>query len=389
MRYTIGWFMFAGLLLTGCGGDVRANVTVPEVGTASPGDACYQVYIRAAKSVEDRASKYIGRTTWSPDQRDAVVAASSEAIRIVSGVRNAQFGRTWDKPFGIRENTRGWRTLGRALTWRAEVAIKNEDYADARFCLSVALNIAGALSGSDSHDAAMGLEIVDECLSAIWPALPRFPAGTLQMVSSDTRQALEGGPLASAVITQERDLMLAQIGWVRDRYQERDFDGMQSTLGESVAPTVKYLRELVESPAAEQQAYFNGFAEEIEADIALFKQRLATTPAQWQDEEKRGTRAWMRFTKAFGTPWRVYVKRRAEVRTRLRLLAIDAALLGQFKAAGSVPRDLGGFPASLRTDPYSSRNLVYVFRGVDYKLYSVGPNGIDEGGDKGDITVDR
>jgi hypothetical protein len=97
----------------------------------------------------------------------------------------------------------------------------------------------------------------------------------------------------------------------------------------------------------------------------------------------------MRFSNSFGTPWRVFVKQRAEVRTRLRLLAIDAALLGMFKASGSVPSNLEGFPASLRSDPYSERNLVFVSRGVDYKLYSVGPNGIDDGGDAGDLSVGR
>jgi hypothetical protein len=377
------------VLIAGCGGDVKAKVAVPAVESAPAGDAGYKAYVWAAESVETRAQKYIGRTAWSPDQRDHIVSSSSDAIRIVAGAESPDFGRTWDNPFGFRKHTRGWRTLGRALAWRAEAAIKNEDYADARYCLSVSLKVANALSGSDAHDAAMGSEILDECMSAIWPALPRFPAGTLQLVSADVRQMLERGPPIEQAVAKERNLMMAQVAWVRDRYQERDFATISETLGESIGPALKFLKELAAAPAEEQRAYFTNFVAEVDADINTYEERLKSAPVEWKDEEKKPTRAWMRFSNSFGTPWRVFVKQRAEVRTRLRLLAIDAALLGMFKASGSVPSNLEGFPASLRSDPYSERNLVFVSRGVDYKLYSVGPNGIDDGGDAGDLSVGR
>jgi len=389
MRITIGWLFAAMLLIGGCGGDVRAKVSVPTATSIPVGNAGFESYKQAAEEVEQKAAKYIGRTAWSPDQRDYIVQASSGAIRRLSGVEGALFGKTWEEPFGVREYTRGWRTIGRAIAWRIEMAVKAGNYADARFCLATAIRMANALGTSDSHDAYMGAEIVDECLAAVWPELPRFESSILSGISSDVRRLLEQGAAPEAIAEQERTLMLAQLDWVRQRYQERDFAVISDTLGQAVEPAVKYLRGLAEMEPKEQQAYFTGFASEIEAEVELFSTNLKTAPNRWESEREKGTRAWMRFTQAFGTPWKVYVERRAEVRTRLRLLAIDSALLAAFKTSGSVPKNLGGFPRALRSDPYSGSDFVFVSRGVDYKLYSVGPDGTDDGGDTGDIGLRR
>ena len=111
--------------------------------------------------------------------------------------------------------------------------------------------------------------------------------------------------------------------------------------------------------------------------------------SEWEDEPAKGTRAWQRFALAFGTTWKVYVEHRAVTRTRLRLIALDAAMLARFKSTASVPRTLTEFPRSLRTDPFAGRDLSYVPRGVDYKLYSIGPDRKDNGGDSGDLRIDR
>ena len=381
--------MAAGVLLSGCGGDVRAKISVPSGGGHSEGNAGFEAYVSAAEEVEKLAEKHIGRTAWTPDQRDFIVEASAGAIRRLSGVEGAKFGRTWSEPFGLRDHTRGWRTVGRALAWRIESAIKREDYADARYCAATAVRMSNALATSDSHDAYMGLEIVDECIDALWHALPRFDAQTAAGLSSDLARLLNQAPSSQSVVQQERSLMLAQMKWVSDRYQAREFSEIEKTLGQAVDRAIRYLRDLAESQEEEQQAYFKGFSSEIEQEADMFSVRLGQAPAAWEEEPTLKTRAWMRFVQSFGTPWRMYVERRASVRTRMRLLAIDAALIAQFKNTGGVPRALSGFPAQLRTDPYSGRDFVYVSRGIDYKLYSVGPDKVDGGGDRGDISLDR
>src|SRR5688572_14030280 len=388
MRITIGW-IFVAALVSGCGGDVRAKVSIPTSGDAVTGNAAFETYRRAALDVENRAAKYISRTAWTPDQRDFIVEASAGAIRDLSGIEGAHLGKTWNEPFGLRDHTRGWRTVGRALAWRIDRDIKEENFADAAYCLKTAMRMANALSTSDSHDATLGLEIVDESMATAWQYLPVMPEDVLAGVATDIAGLLQQSPAPEVIVAQERAIVLAQAEWVRAKYQERDFKTIANKMGKAVAPALKYLRGLTEQPPHEQQAYFTEFANEIEGDLRLFAERLHSAPYQWQEEDDRKTRPWMRFTRSFGASWRVYATRRAEVRTRLRLFAIDAALLSKFKAMGAVPKDLADFPKSLRSDPYSGNDLVFLSRGVDYKLYSVGSDGIDGGGDREDISLGR
>ena len=388
MRITIGWIA-AAALLSGCGGDVRAKVSIPTMGEAISGNAAFDQYKRAAEDVEERAAKHIGRTAWTPDQRDFIVDAAGPAIRSLSGIEGAKLGRTWESPFGVRQHTRGWRMIGRSLAWRIERAVKEENYEDARLCLRTAMRMADALATSDSHDALLGLEIVDECIDAAWQHLPGMEADTLAGIGADFSRFIEHVPASEATVEQERALMLAQADWVLSRYQERDFKAINETLGEAVEPAVKYLRELSEQPADAQQAYFTAFGDELHEETEWFSQRLRSAPYQWKEETERGSRGWMRFTRAFGIPWRVYASRRAEVKTRLRLFALDATLLAQFMRSGNVAEDLSGFSKAVRTDPFSGKDLVFVSRGVDYKLYSVGPDRSDGGGDRGDLSLGR
>lgn len=389
-KIAFGWAPFAALCCCGCGGDVRAELTLPvSPAEITQHDRGFDIYVSAAEEMEQKGAKHIGRTAWTPDQRDFIVAAAAGPIAKIAGAPRPRFGKTWQEPFGPRPYTRGWRTIGRALVWRLEAAVKNVDLADARFCMITAMKMSNALETSDAHDADLGLAIADECAHAVWPHVPRFGAGELSSLSKDLLRLLDDSPNPSIVVSQEKSFIARQVEWVHERYQERDFTAISETLGQAVQPAVKFLRELAEEPPAAQQAYFDCFVRESESDLRFFERRVSTAPHEWQGKQELGTRAWMRFTESFGTPWRVYVERRAEIRTRIKLLAIDAALLAKFKAKGSVPSDLREFPGNLRKDPYSGRDFVYVPRGGDYKLYSVGPDKADDGGDHGDIAPDR
>ena len=389
-KTTIGWVALATIFIAGCGGDVRADFPNPAVGVTGPeGNAGFETYVAAAKEMESAGEKYIGRTAWTPDQRDFIVQAARAPLSKIAALRDVKFGATWDKPFGARKSTRGWRTLGRALAWRIESAVKAGDNGQAIASMSTALKLANGLATSDAHDADMGIEIAEDCAEAIWPALPRFGAGELTSLANQIQVQLTATPSLDLAVEQERAMMYAQMGWVYQNYQKRSLEEITETLGQSVTPAAKYLAELAEDPADEQAAYFTNFKSEIDSDVEAYRQRLISSPTEWGPPPKEVTKPWIRFVRSFGAPWRVYVERRAEVRTRLKLLAIDAALLARFKASGDVPASLAPFSKALRTDPYSGRDFVFVSRGVDYKLYSVGPDKTDDGGDEGDLGIGR
>jgi len=389
-KVAFGWVLLPLAFCAGCKEDVRASLADPMEGvTLVTGNEGYKAYIDAAMMMEDRGSKYIGRTTWSPDQKDAIVAAARDPIAKIQGATNVQFGRTWTEITGPRPYTRGWRTIGRALAWRIEAALNASDHPTAIDSFLVAVRMGNALATSDSHDADLGLEIVDDAIEALWPGLPKFGTSELASFSARLRNEIEHVADHGTVVSQERLVVISGAAWVEDRFQKRDFSAISETLGVSVEPAVKELRKLAGKPAADQQAYFNGFIEEMRDEMAAYQTRLSTAPSEWEDKSEGGTRAWRRFVKAFCTTWKVYVEHRAVTRTRLRLVAIDAALLAGFKSSARVPRTLAAFPRWLRTDPFAGRDLSYLPRGVDYKLYSIGSDRKDNGGDSGDLRIDR
>jgi hypothetical protein len=391
MRKTaIGWITAGLLIHAGCGGDVKAELPgVFEGAELADSTSNYSLYVDAAKQMERNAAKYIGRTSWTPDQRDSIVSAARGPIQTIDGASNVVFGQTWANVFGPWPYTRGWRTMGRALEWRIDTAIKAGNHSDAIYCLVTSLKMANALASSNSQDADLGMEIASSCMDSIWPALPKFGAGELSNLSDAVFRQMAAEPPAKNILKQEKKCLYTSGAWIKESFQKRNFDTIADQLGKSVLPSVKYLRELAESKVEEQRAYFSGFQNAVDANLDLFRARLQTPPFEWLPEPRAKLQPWTRFLNSFGTPWRVYVEKRAAYRTRLRLLAIDAALLGRFKSSGAVPRSLDSFPKSLRMDPYSGRDLAYVSRGVDFKLYSVGEDKADDGGYEGDVGLGR
>jgi hypothetical protein len=66
---------------------------------------------------------------------------------------------------------------------------------------------------------------------------------------------------------------------------------------------------------------------------------------------------------------------------RTRLLIIEATILQKVKSGDSAPKDLSEFPAPIRTDPYSGDQFIYRADGKDYRVYSVGADFRDDGGE--------
>ena len=82
--------------------------------------------------------------------------------------------------------------------------------------------------------------------------------------------------------------------------------------------------------------------------------------------------------------WKRAEERDALIRARLRLLTMELALRCFRQEHGKVPAKLDELvPAYLKTvpqDPFSGKPLVYRTQGTNWLLYSVGPDGMDNGG---------
>lgn len=77
----------------------------------------------------------------------------------------------------------------------------------------------------------------------------------------------------------------------------------------------------------------------------------------------------------------VHLIRHAYIRARIRVLHAALALEAARKRTGSYPDRLeAAVSGDMLADPFSVNRLVYARSGSGYKLYSVGPNGKDDGG---------
>jgi hypothetical protein len=70
------------------------------------------------------------------------------------------------------------------------------------------------------------------------------------------------------------------------------------------------------------------------------------------------------------------------------MLAMTCQLLAVAKTSGAAPRDLSTFPKQLNTDPFTGRSFFYVPVGLDFRLYSAGPDGVDNDGEPDDLKLE-
>ncbi len=69
-----------------------------------------------------------------------------------------------------------------------------------------------------------------------------------------------------------------------------------------------------------------------------------------------------------------------EALRRMRTLKLE--LLKYRLAHGAFPKDLSAFDKKILLDPFSGKSLIYRLQGNGYLLYSVGRNGVDDGGQR-------
>lgn len=276
-------------------------------------------------------------------------------------------------------NCSGWRLLGRAAVWRIEEAIEADDWERAVTWTIVATRFGFDLAQGDSQSATLGFAIVSDARKAIAPHLEQLSAATLAKLSQGTSNALAKYKGLRQTLEGERSRMLFGVQFVQDCRQKKDYKELDKHLGRTVKQAVTYLRDLDESKRA---AYFEGFADEAKGFVDHWQQQVQKArPDRVPWSEPAGARPWKRFAKAFCGTVEPLVDIADESVTRTRLLAVTAWALSAAKSTGSAPTSLKGLQTGDGIDPYSGRPLVYSASGADFKVYSVGVDGRDDGGD--------
>lgn len=362
------------------------------------GNEGFDLLVKAAAAVEEDAKTLITRSDWTPGTRKRALATSARGLGLLNQGLNkkAKFAFRPYAPDQTRPSVRGWRFLGMALAWRAEDAAESGNFAAATDNLLTALRFGSVLQGADTSVAGLGISIATTATKKVWGYFPKMSAGDLQSLGVRVAGVLRQVPSAVTTAKSERVTMMASVEWVLDAFKSGQVEIVGKALGKPAAAAIRHMKGLSTDSKSEQVSFFVGMIGEGRAEAADLIERASAQRYDSSDwAERQGDRPWRRLSTALFRPGRYFLEQRARFDAEMRLFSLDAQLLSRFKRTRSVPSDLSRLARWLRTDPFSGRDFVYLAQGSDYKLYSVGVDGLDNGGQglsssgKEDITTPR
>lgn len=353
-------------------------------------DNGFWLYAQAADDAESRGDKLKTHVSFVAADKDALYAATDEAIKLLqkaAGMKR-EFVFQAHKPFEAPPRQFGWRLIDRSLAWRISDACRANQF-DAAIDLAIlATRFGFDLTGGDAMDASLGLECVDDARRALLAAMEQFTPVQLQKLADGLQSVLHDKPDPVKTFANQRLDMLEAVDYIQDAYRKNDYDPLLKRLGSDVREAVKYLQdEIRPKDETMRPGYFDGFAKEAEAE-AKWETQMISEPAvrRTKAPELEANRPWKRWAKNFFETGRPLLKLEDACVARTRLLALIALIEARIKAQKQAPSSLADFPPDLILDPYTGGTFVYKTQGMVFKLYSVGDNFRDDGGQSPDFS---
>jgi len=344
----------------------------------------FDTYIRAAARVETDDQRGLVRVSFTPDQRAASLRRSASAVAIAArGTAQRMVYRFVPvTPLGPRPNVAGWRLIGRVMTWRAEDAGAAANYGRAIDQWAIATKFGMDLTAGSAVEASLGWTIVDDARRAILPYLPRMGAAQLNRLSTVATRLIENRPDPALAFQHEGENHRQAIQALQDAATSGRGEELTARLGTDAESAFRYLKNLATNRPQDLPAYFAGLGQESAQEVAEGQRRVAMPVAQrgaWP-APPTGERPWRRFARLLFTAGRPLLEITDRSLARTRMLALHARALGMVKAQRRAPVTLPGSGDNI-VDPYSGLEFRYQAEKADYRLYSVGSDLRDDGGE--------
>lgn len=346
--------------------------------------------VAVAKDAENRAGEYVHRVSFTPKMKQRIVERLASPLQVLeeASAEKCTFEFVALDPFLISPLPAGWRLLGRALVWRIESEIKQENYDAAVRDFGTALWFGYSLTGGDATTVSLGVTICNEARAAISSCLVRLSSGQLSQLAKRGTHALESAPGIDVPIRNEGKNMKLAVQFVQDCYQRHDYKVLEAKLGSGVKDAIIYLKKMQDHDADLRPKYFGAFAAEADREVEMLLRRVQTPYGKRvKFVEPKGERPFKRFVPHFFHAARPMIDMIEMSLTRTKLLLIDALLMKAVRDDGKVPTNLGSLPRDLISDTYSGTDFVYQAAGAESKLYSIGEDLRDNGGDGAESGV--
>ncbi len=353
--------------------------------TISDSVSSFSTFEKAANAAELNAKKYLTRTNFTPGKKEAVIVLCQQPLQLLDNLAGKEFRFEYEPtaPFESKKYRSGWRLLGQAMVWRIEDAKRQEDFdAMVRFTLT-ASRFGADLTGGDCSDATLGFGIIDEARNAILPTVSRLSPKQLGTLSAGLESVLKRIPVPSQTLENERTSMRLAVQTLQDDYRKGNWKVYETELRNEIIPAIKFLKALKPN-SMERTEFFDSLAAEADAITAsaiasskLNARQRSTKEAPKFDKD----RPWRRWSKHFFQVPKYLFAVRDRTIARTRMLAIETQLIALRARGQTIPETLSGYPTIVRIDPFTGKDFAYFPTATSYKLYSLGSDFRDDGGE--------
>ncbi|MBX3095302.1 MAG: hypothetical protein KF812_00425 [Fimbriimonadaceae bacterium] len=377
------------LLVAGCKQSapvVRPNVAPPATYTPTPNSGnAYDTYALAAASAEKKIPEKIQRSTrlWPADYKKLDESLGPEVNQLVKA--NAQTYNSEAQPVSPESTppyADGWRLLVETTSHRMEAAARERDWEKVLPLAETLARLGARTSQNGVAGALLGRNALERVRRAIAPNLATMGEGQLRRLATSLQRTLEETPDLSPAFEFERQQGALNLESLFDRLESNQTDSIANELGSRGGQTIASLKRL---SAADRNDWLRALQGELDRHIeeAEAEVREPAKPAaagrKWYDPSKE--RPWGDLTQNYLAQVRLLPALERTYLAKTRLLALTALIVADTKRDGKAPADLSKYPPSLTTDPYSLKSFLYRAAGREFRLYSVGANGLDDGGD--------
>lgn len=379
------WFgpVMFGLIFCGC--RPEAVPELPEFAKVPP---AYSPIPASGNALDDylfagremMASPDLSERKFTPQKELRLANASGPAIDRVRKAGTQPI--RWVMPSrGPEEEPvrQGWRLLGRAIAFRIKLRLKDGNIRGAVDDFLTGSRFGMDLTLGPALETDLGAIITDECRAAFMPAIGELDRSERRRVIAGIRETLGRSANRAEAAAREGENQRLWLAWLRDRQVKREWKPVREMLypdGDNVA---QYL-DVGRAQPKKIHPFFVGLVREQEVLETFWKTNGQADRRLPELPKFPPKRVWrvpaFHFLSTFGPMHQRY----GIASARLKILALTLGMMDR-PDRGRGLTSTAPFSDDLARDPFNGRDMMITQTPTGPRIYSVGVNGVDDGGE--------
>ena len=394
----IGVMIFgACLCLAGCGRKEAVKYTSwAAEPSAKPLSGSFSRLVQLGETVEQEARSkafYKGKPTPPITTRTAFFEKEKkQANAIIGSQKAALIGLLGSKielqyqPVGLAEPPiylRGIRLIGESMLWDMEDALASQKPDGAILRCGQLTRLGSQLMGGGAYEATLGISLIDRARAILAPELGQLGAGQLGVLAKQISGSISSRPALTACLENESSNMLLALQQAQDIAATGDFKKLEEKLGKSTHDEVALLESVSRDPA-KVVSVFDWIGDDIKARGKWHVEQMQKPNAESPPPALQNRKNWRVLYRYFASnldSLSPYVKKCA---ARTQLFMLECYLRQKVKLKAPLPSSLDAFSGAAIRDPFTGKPFYYKAGGGEFKVYSAGSDGIDDGGESND-----